>query len=263
MHADHARNRQSLFPLLRARAHNCRRCRNRLRAFRSTARISNVTPAASGWWPTPAAAAATRSSSTHSRRWCASPIAARRRRPRRSTARASSRRFPGASTATICRRFGRPRTRALGTFFMPRHCTELKGRIETALRQVGFRRCHWRTMPVRFTASTRPGAATAGDPSGRRARRRPAAPLRPRCIAPASGWITLPRVRIRGFPSCRCPRRRWSTRDVTPSELTDFYPDLRDPEFSSAIAVVHQRFSTNTARRCGRWRSRSTAGAQR
>src|SRR5690606_26759904 len=29
-------------------------------------------------------------------------------------------------------------------------------------------------------------------------------------------------------------------------QLTKFYPDLEDPEFVSALAMVHQRFSTNT-----------------
>ncbi|HEU5360787.1 MAG TPA: hypothetical protein VFU42_06455, partial [Candidatus Deferrimicrobiaceae bacterium] len=33
---------------------------------------------------------------------------------------------------------------------------------------------------------------------------------------------------------------------LTGSQLNVFYPDLRDPSFASAFAVVHQRFSTNT-----------------
>ena len=33
---------------------------------------------------------------------------------------------------------------------------------------------------------------------------------------------------------------------LLPSQLPDFYGDLRDPDFVSAIAVVHSRFSTNT-----------------
>jgi glutamate synthase (NADPH/NADH) large chain len=33
---------------------------------------------------------------------------------------------------------------------------------------------------------------------------------------------------------------------LTGSQLTTFFPDLRDPSFASAFAVVHQRFSTNT-----------------
>jgi len=33
---------------------------------------------------------------------------------------------------------------------------------------------------------------------------------------------------------------------LLPAQLTRFYPDLEDPEFVSALAMVHQRFSTNT-----------------
>src|SRR5262249_29020087 len=35
----------------------------------------------------------------------------------------------------------------------------------------------------------------------------------------------------------------------TPAELARFYPDLREPHFRSATALVHQRFSTNTRAR--------------
>ncbi len=33
---------------------------------------------------------------------------------------------------------------------------------------------------------------------------------------------------------------------LTPVQLDEFYPDLRDPRFASALAIVHSRFSTNT-----------------
>ncbi len=33
---------------------------------------------------------------------------------------------------------------------------------------------------------------------------------------------------------------------LTPAQLAAFYPDLRDPRFKSALAMVHSRFSTNT-----------------
>ena len=33
---------------------------------------------------------------------------------------------------------------------------------------------------------------------------------------------------------------------LTPAQLRDYYPDLSDPKFESAIAMVHSRFSTNT-----------------
>ena len=33
---------------------------------------------------------------------------------------------------------------------------------------------------------------------------------------------------------------------LTPAQLDEFYPDLRDPRFASELAIVHSRFSTNT-----------------
>ena len=33
---------------------------------------------------------------------------------------------------------------------------------------------------------------------------------------------------------------------LTPGQLDEFYPDLRDPRFASELAIVHSRFSTNT-----------------
>jgi glutamate synthase domain-containing protein 1 len=33
---------------------------------------------------------------------------------------------------------------------------------------------------------------------------------------------------------------------LTPEQLASFYPDLSDPEFTSAFVVFHQRYSTNT-----------------
>ena len=33
---------------------------------------------------------------------------------------------------------------------------------------------------------------------------------------------------------------------LLPRQLPEFYPDLKDPEMVSALALVHSRFSTNT-----------------
>ena len=33
---------------------------------------------------------------------------------------------------------------------------------------------------------------------------------------------------------------------LTPGQLMAFYPDLRDPDYASHLAMVHSRFSTNT-----------------
>jgi len=60
---------------------------------------------------------------------------------------------------------------------------------------------------------------------------------------------------VRGFTGCDASQfyiPSLSSRTIvykgllTGSQLTTFFPDLRDPSFTSAFAVVHQRFSTNT-----------------
>src|SRR5205807_1998326 len=33
---------------------------------------------------------------------------------------------------------------------------------------------------------------------------------------------------------------------LTAHQLRDYYPDLSEPDFESALAIVHSRFSTNT-----------------
>jgi glutamate synthase (ferredoxin) len=157
-------------------------------------------------------------------------------------------------------------TRALGMFFMPRHrIVELKPLVEDALHQAGFKACHWRTVPVRFTAFASDAASAPGSLEAERRKTMPAilqvAALGERTAAGAETALYGARVRIERLGA----RARFaglsvvslSTRTVvykgllTPSELTTFYPDLADAEFSSAIAVVHQRFSTNTAPQWG------------
>ena len=45
----------------------------------------------------------------------------------------------------------------------------------------------------------------------------------------------------------RCRARRSSTRACSwRRSLFDYYPDLADPDVTTALAVVHQRYSTNT-----------------
>ena len=54
----------------------------------------------------------------------------------------------------------------------------------------------------------------------------------------------------RATPTSTCrpsPPARWSTRGCCwPAQVGSFYVDLRDPLCESALALVHQRFSTNT-----------------
>jgi len=37
---------------------------------------------------------------------------------------------------------------------------------------------------------------------------------------------------------------------LLPEQMEEYYPDLLDPEFDSALALVHQRYSTNTFHIC-------------
>ena len=125
-----------------------------------------------------------------------------------------------------------------------------KALVERALHQAGFRRCHWRTVPVRFTSF-----------DAQRRSHMPAilqvAALSHGSRPDAEAMLYRARVRIESAATRECFAGlavvSLSTRTVvykgllTPAELAAFYPDLRDPEFSSAMAVVHQRFSTNTA----------------
>ena len=142
-------------------------------------------------------------------------------------------------------------TRALGAFFMPRHgVSALKVIVEQALRRAGFGRHHWRTVPVSFAALDRA-----------RRRHMPAI-LQVAALADGNGdGAEAALYRARMDIEAAAARRRFSgfslvslsTRTVVykgllaPAELPIFYPDLSDREFTSAIAVVHQRFSTNTA----------------
>ena len=46
---------------------------------------------------------------------------------------------------------------------------------------------------------------------------------------------------------CRCRAAPSSTKACSsPTSSATYYPDLHDPDFESALALVHQRFSTNT-----------------
>src|SRR5713101_6796932 len=57
---------------------------------------------------------------------------------------------------------------------------------------------------------------------------------------------------LREIPGSECYLASFSSRTVVykgmlrPDQLSRFYPDLREPDLASAIAMVHSRFSTNT-----------------
>jgi glutamate synthase domain-containing protein 2/glutamate synthase domain-containing protein 1/glutamate synthase domain-containing protein 3 len=150
--------------------------------------------------------------------------------------------------------FSRPDAlRALGMFFMPRARVEsLKRVIAAELQAGGFGECYWRTVPVSFETFSHIRRADlpaivqvaaiatddAGDAEARlyRVRQR---------IDIAAG-----RERRHGFAVVSLSSRTVVYKGLlSPEELPAFFPDLRDPAFCSAIAIVHQRFSTNTTAR--------------
>src|SRR5512135_2620600 len=138
---------------------------------------------------------------------------------------------------------------AVGTAFLP---TEVGARdvalraVGRLVRQEGLRILGWRDLPV------------AGDVVGRAA-----AEVEPRMrqlfVAAADGSLSGMDLERRAF----CVRKRaeheagvyfpsLSTRTLayegmlTTHQLAPYFPDLDDPRFTSAIVLVHSRFSTNT-----------------
>ena len=142
--------------------------------------------------------------------------------------------------------------RALGCVFMPRRGrVEARTAIERILAGCGFDRIAWRAVPISFDAID--ADRRAGVP----------AVLQVAAIGrmPADeAEAALYRARVRIDAELAAKGHDFSlvslsTRTVvykgllTPSELPRFYLDLREPHFRSAVAIVHQRFSTNTVAR--------------
>jgi glutamate synthase (ferredoxin) len=145
--------------------------------------------------------------------------------------------------------------RALGMFFLPRgRVSALKDLIAEEMHLAGFGGCCWRTVPVSFEPFD--ARRTAGFPAivqlatiaGS------SVPDIERALYSARQRIeaaTLSDVKA-GFALVSLSSRTVVYKGLlTPAELARFYPDLRDPNFRSAIAIVHQRFSTNTGVRWG------------
>jgi glutamate synthase domain-containing protein 2/glutamate synthase domain-containing protein 1/glutamate synthase domain-containing protein 3 len=141
-------------------------------------------------------------------------------------------------------------TRMLGMFFFPSDSrASLQPIIERALREDGWGWIRWRPVPVRSDALT--------------AEMRSSRPEISQVIGVADGQMPqadarLYRARLRirreaarlGFDGFSVVSLSTATVVykglVTPPDLPQFFPDLRDPRFASALAIVHLRFSTNT-----------------
>jgi len=145
---------------------------------------------------------------------------------------------------------------ALGMFFLPQGSPDLDravALIEAVLQELELPVMSWREVPTDPTALG--PLARASRPTVRQA-----------CIAPPANWTGDEEAwERRLYVARRAIERRAQAEGVAPlyvcslscrtvvykalltgTELPTFYPDLRSPSFETAIAVFHQRYSTNT-----------------
>ncbi len=145
---------------------------------------------------------------------------------------------------------------AVGMIFLPRRDADARqdcmALIERQIERGGLRVLGWREVPLGITVLGQESAATAPD-------------VRQVLIARGPGLadddaferrLYLTRKRIESaaraagaspmyIPSLSARTLVYKGLMVAPQVAT-FYPDLADPDFESAIAVFHQRYSTNT-----------------
>ncbi|MDH4158831.1 MAG: glutamate synthase large subunit [Actinomycetota bacterium] len=134
---------------------------------------------------------------------------------------------------------------AVGAAFLPRHDTAVaRAVVESHIQEQGLRLLGWRTVPV--------DVEVAGATS--------------RSTMPLLEQVFVARAGLSGIGldrACFTLRRRiehgsevyfasWSARTLvykgmlTAPQVGQFFLDLGDPRFATALAVVHARFSTNT-----------------
>ncbi len=219
-----------------------------------TTPATSTTPAASPWsrgWTT---SPTTASSTARSRRWTTSSTAAPRAPTSApATARASSSRSRTRSSArastSSCRRAG---AYGVAVCFLPRdpqRRRKLEELIELNVRIEGQQLLGWRDVPVDLdhvgdTANaSRPHVkqlfigAGAGFTEDQDRFERKLYVIR-RIVELAAG----PDFYAPSFSSRTCVYKGM----LISHQLRDFYPDLKDERFGSALALVHSRFSTNT-----------------
>ena len=143
---------------------------------------------------------------------------------------------------------------AVGMFFLsqePARAQQAQAIVEEVVNAQGLSLVAWRDVPV--------DPSVLGDKAKQSLPRiRQLILKRPATIAPAAFARTLLLVRRRiekrfereGLADCYIPSLSsqvivYKGLLVAP-QLEQFYQDLRDPDFTSAIAVFHQRYSTNT-----------------
>ena len=148
---------------------------------------------------------------------------------------------------------------AIGQFFLPRDPrarAKVEAIIEEVVAEEGQMLLGWRDMPVdnprpRRKRSRRSSLSTPGVHRARRATSttRTISSAGSSSCARSSPTASMGSA-ARGSPSIipsRCRRARSSTRACcSPASSAHYFRDLQDPRFETALALVHQRFSTNT-----------------
>ncbi|MEL5847892.1 MAG: glutamate synthase large subunit [Candidatus Igneacidithiobacillus chanchocoensis] len=144
-----------------------------------------------------------------------------------------------------------PKLFAVGQFFLPKSPQQaevIRDIVAAEAKALAMQLIGWRAVPTDATAcgaealKTLPRveqaffAATGVDADTferlcYRLRRR----VEKRCAANADFFAVTCSSRVIGYKGL-----------VMPEHLPNFYPDLRDPRFASALVSYHQRFSTNT-----------------
>ncbi|MDH5752192.1 MAG: glutamate synthase large subunit [Deltaproteobacteria bacterium] len=140
----------------------------------------------------------------------------------------------------------------VGMVFLPRGVDGLEARVEAAIAAEGQKLLGWRDVPV--------AEANLGKAS------RESQPVIRQVFVQAAPDINSPQsferklyvirrqiekdvsaAGVRGFYICSLSCRTIVYKGMlTASQLARFYPDLKDPELDSAVALVHARYSTNT-----------------
>src|SRR5262245_28591258 len=165
--------------------------------------------------------------------------------------------------------FELPRHFAIGNVFLPPDPglrAACEGLLESAIRDEGQGVIGWRDVPIDPGPPAEPGALHAGVAHVGRVAREVMPVFRQIYVrmrrVPPSAWertlyvirkLTENRIRERrADPSGYFHVASLSTETIVykglllPAQLPKFFVDLRSPELTSAIAVVHSRFSTNT-----------------
>ncbi|MDQ3044232.1 MAG: glutamate synthase large subunit, partial [Chloroflexota bacterium] len=133
----------------------------------------------------------------------------------------------------------------------PAEASEVSRLLEHAMLDAGLPLLGWREVPIDPTILG--AAATATMPIIRQLFIRRALGLasdsfeRALFLARKAAERAVSAAGIEGFFLCSCSARTLIYKGFClPQDLAAFYIDLRDPAYTSAIALFHQRYSTNT-----------------